>query len=102
MQGDIVRQTVRVVSAQGLHMRPIMAFVQTARNFQAAIVVSKDGRQVDGKSMFEMMTMVAPQGEELALEASGPDAREAIAALVELMTNTSFDDEDEAPLPPKG
>jgi phosphocarrier protein len=102
MQGETVRQTVRVVSPNGLHMRPIMAFVQAARNYQSAVVVSKDGRQVDGKSMFEMMTMVAPQGEELTLEATGPDAGAAISALAELIATTSFDDEDEQPLPPKG
>jgi phosphotransferase system HPr (HPr) family protein len=103
MNGNSLRQTVRVTNPNGFHMRPATAFVELARRFQCAVTVSRDGRTVDGKSIFELMgNMLTPQGGELLVETSGPDAREALAALVELIETSNTADEPEPPLPPKG
>src|SRR4051794_9493559 len=86
MSGNTCRQTVRVTNPNGFHMRPMKDFVELARRFQSAVTVSRDGRTADGKSIFELLAnMLTAQGGELLVEASGPDAREALAALVELI-----------------
>jgi phosphotransferase system HPr (HPr) family protein len=103
MNGNTFRQTVRVTNPNGLHLRPATAFVQLARRFQSGVTVSKDGRTVDGKaSPLELLLLVVEQGNELLVEASGPDAREAVAALVELIEKSNTPDDSEPPLPPKG
>jgi phosphotransferase system HPr (HPr) family protein len=103
MNGDTFRQTVRVTNPNGFHMRPATAFVELARRFQANVTVSRDGRSVDGKSIFELMgNMLTPQGGELIVETSGPDAGAALAALVELIEKSNTADGPEPPLPPKG
>ena len=85
MSGETLRQTVRITSPNGLHLRPLTAFAQRAQQFQARITVSKDDRSVDGKSPFEMFLMVSPPGAELTIEASGPDAQTALDALTALL-----------------
>jgi phosphocarrier protein HPr len=103
MNGDTFRQSVRVTNPNGFHMRPATAFVELARRFQANVTVSRDGRTVDGKSIFELMgNMLTPQGGELLVETTGPDAGEALAALVELIENSNTPDDPEPPLPQKG
>ncbi len=103
MSGDTFRQAVRVTNPNGFHLRPQKDFVELARRFQARVSVSRDGRAVDGKSIFELMgSMLVPQGTELLVETSGPDAREALAALVELIETSHTADGAEPPLPPKG
>jgi phosphotransferase system HPr (HPr) family protein len=103
MSGPTFRQTVRVTNPNGFHMRPQQQFVELARRFQASVTVSRDGRTVDGKSIFELMgNMLTPQGGELLLETSGPDAGEALAALVELVEKSNTADDPEPPLPQKG
>ena len=102
MSGNTFRQTVRVTNPNGFHLRPMKDFVELARRFQCTVSVSRDGRTADGKSIFELMGMLTPQGSELLVEASGPDAREAVAALVELIDKSNTADEPEPPLPPKG
>ncbi len=103
MNGATHKQTVRVNNPNGFHMRPQQQFVELARRFQASVTVSRDGRSVDGKSIFELMAnMLTPQGGELTVETSGPDAGEALAALVELMEKSNTPDDPEPPLPRKG
>jgi phosphocarrier protein len=85
MHGETLRQTVRVTSANGLHLRPLTAFAQRAQQFQSHVAVIKDGRSVDGKSPFEMFLMVSPPGAELTIETTGPDARDALDALTALL-----------------
>jgi phosphocarrier protein HPr len=103
MNGNTFQQTVHVKNPNGFHLRPMKDFVELARRFQSAVSVSREGRAVDGKSIFELLgSMLAPQGSELKVEATGPDAREAVAALVELIEKSNTVDEPEPPLPPKG
>ena len=40
---------------------------------------------MDGKSILSILTLGAEQGSELSIEADGPDARAALAALVRLI-----------------
>lgn len=102
MHMQTFQQTVRIANPQGLHLRPITAFAKLAQQFQAAVTLSKDGRKVDGKSPLEMLLLAAPQGSEVVVEACGPDAREAVAALADLLAAGTFEDDAEPPLPPKG
>src|SRR5258708_3380814 len=37
MNGETLRQTVRITGASGLHLRPLTAFAQRAQQFQARI-----------------------------------------------------------------
>ena len=102
MNGDIRQQKVLITNPQGFHMRPISAFAQLAGRYQSTITVTKDGRRVNGKSPLELMFLAAEQGSELLLEANGPDADDAIAALVQLLKELPPEDPAESPLPQKG
>lgn len=75
---------VTVRNPQGLHARPADLFVRRASQFESRIDLIKDGERVDGKSILGVLTLVAEQGTELKIEARGPDADRAVAALVEL------------------
>jgi phosphocarrier protein HPr len=77
---------VRIVNRQGLHARPISRFVQIVAKLDATVsVTGPDGTVADGGSIFSMMTLAAGQGTELELLAEGPQAREALEALVKLV-----------------
>lgn len=99
MSEQVASRCVRIVNPQGLHARPADLFVRTANQFTSRIEVSKDGRRVDGKSILSILTLVAEQGCELALEAQGPDAQEALAALAELVEQGFFEMETDRPGP---
>ena len=101
MPGDTYQHKVLITNPNGFHMRPMKDFVELARRYRCSVTLSRDDRSADGKSIFELMGMLTPQGSELLIEASGADAREAVAALVELIEKSNTTDDPEPPLPPK-
>jgi phosphotransferase system HPr (HPr) family protein len=79
-------RTVKITNPQGLHVRPADMFVKRAIQFESKIDVIKDNERVDGKSILAILMLAADAGTELRLEATGPDAEAALAALVELVS----------------
>lgn len=78
-------RSVVVKNEQGLHMRPAYLFAETAAQFQSQIEVVKDDLRIDGKSVLSILTLGAAKGTQLELNATGPDAIEALNALAGLL-----------------
>ena len=68
-------------------MRPAYLFAETAAKFESQIELVKDNQRIDGKSVLSILTLGATKGTQLELEATGPDASDAISALADLMTS---------------
>ena len=73
--------TLRVVNSQGLHARPCHALVSTALGFQSQLRLRVADREVNGKSILELMTLGASQGTEITVRAWGGDAEALVEAL---------------------
>ena len=71
----------------GLHARAAAQFVQTANKFDARVTVSKDGEEVNGKSILSLMMLAAPIGSEIEITTDGEDAPELLHILLELIEN---------------
>jgi len=84
--------SVEIKNADGLHMRPAMQFVDLTSQFESDITVSNDENNVDGKSIMQMSMLAATCGTKLKIRAEGPDAKEAIEALRELVEEKHFDE----------
>ena len=76
---------VKIPSETGLHLRAAGRFVEAASRFQCRILVVSGVREVDGKSIIDMLTLGAAMGTELTLKADGEDAAEALDHLAELV-----------------
>ena len=68
-------------------MRPSARFVKLASAFVADVRVHFGGVGANGKSILDMTCLAAPLGATLELEASGPDAEEALDALARLIAD---------------
>ena len=69
----------------GLHARACALFVKTAAKFNSQILVSRDDLEVNGKSIMGVMLLAAEEGSTIRVRAEGPDEREAVRALEELV-----------------
>lgn len=85
MNGAPLQRKVLLANPNGLHLRPSHAFVQLAERFQSRVTLSVNGRSADGKSLWELIGLMALPGSELTLEVEGPDAHQALDALAALL-----------------
>ena len=83
----MVSRPVTVVNQLGMHARAAAKFVHLATKFQAQIRVSKDSREVDGKSIMGLLLLAAARGTTITISADGSDEREAIEALAALVAS---------------
>ena len=86
----LVRQ-VTIVNQKGLHARAAAKFVKLAGTFQAEILVIKGDMEVSGLSIMGLMMLAAGPGSSLELRITGAEAKEAMAALEELVAR-KFDE----------
>jgi phosphocarrier protein HPr len=87
-----LQREMAITNQRGLHARASAKFVKCAEGFNAEITVSKDGQTVPATSIMGLMMLAASMGTSIKVEASGPDAEVAIAAL-EALVNSKFDEE---------
>ena len=75
----------RIVNKRGLHARASAKLVEAAARFKCHITVSKDGQTVDARSIMGLMMLAASLGTEIVLVTEGPDADEAMTAILALV-----------------
>ena len=80
----VTREMV-VTNKLGMHARPAAMFVKTANRFDCEVFVEKDGEKVNGKSIMGLMMLAAGPGSKLTVEATGPDAKAAVAEIEALI-----------------
>ena len=79
----------------GLHARPAALFVKTANKFQSKIMVrnlTRDSKAVPAKSILSVLTLAVGCNHEINIEAEGPDAEAAVAALKHLVESDFVDE----------
>jgi len=83
----MARAKVCVRNELGLHARPAAKLAQAAQQFASDIRLVLNDKEVDCKSILDILTLAAPQGCGLELTASGDDASEALARLESMFKN---------------
>lgn len=78
---------VMVQNQVGLHARPATFFIQKANEFKSSIWVEKDERRVNAKSLLGVLSLGIVKGTSINLIADGPDEKEAVEALIELISS---------------
>lgn len=83
----MIKKKVRIVNESGLHARPAAALVKCSSGFKSNFFIHMYGYQINGKSILGVLTLAAEQGAELELEVDGPDEKEAMNAITNLIAN---------------
>jgi phosphocarrier protein HPr len=82
-----------VTHAPGLHARPCLAIVTLVRQFQSQVQICNGQCVADASEILQLMSLGVPQGTEVTVQAIGPDAVEAVDAVVQLVAdNFGFED----------
>jgi len=86
MAVPVRRQAVaKILNKRGLHARASAKLVEAAARFQSHICVNKDGQSVDARSIMGLMMLAASLDSQIEITAEGPDADEAMTAILALI-----------------
>ena len=77
---------IEIINKLGLHARASAKLSQLAAQFPCEILLSRNGRQINAKSIMGVMMLAAGIGSKVTLETVGEQADEAMAALTELIS----------------
>ena len=83
----LIKQDIEIINKLGLHARASSLFVQVASRFKSQVQVSFRGQTVNGKSILGLMMLEAIKGSIITLEVVGPDEKEAMSALLQLINH---------------
>jgi len=89
----MLEKELLIINKLGLHARAAAKLIAVTSRFSCSITISKDGREVDGKSIMSVMMLAACKGTYLTFITSGCDEEDALSAIEELVNNR-FDEEE--------
>jgi phosphocarrier protein HPr len=88
----MTEKIITVQNTLGLHARPAAMVVSEANRFRSEIHLTKDGLDVNAKSIMGVMMLAAEMGSQILIAAEGEDEQLAVEALVVLFAS-KFDEE---------
>jgi phosphocarrier protein len=87
-----VTRELTVVNKLGIHARPASMFVKLASQFASEVTVEKDGEEVNGKSIMNLMMLAAGPGCRIRVSAEGTDAHQAVDQ-IETLLKSKFNED---------
>jgi phosphocarrier protein len=80
----MIKKELLIENKLGLHARAAAQIVKSASGYSSRIVFSKDGLDVDGKSIMGIMMLAAAKGSVVTLQAQGQDEDRAAEGMEKL------------------
>ncbi len=81
MGKTIETKTFTIKNELGLHARVAAILARESGRFKSKIFFERDGMEVNGKSLLEILTLACPKGSKITIRAEGEDARGAVEGL---------------------
>ena len=75
----MVSEKLTVINKMGFHMRPASMFVQAMAKYKSSINSVFNGKNIDGKSIMNVMAACMKCGSEIEIQCDGPDEKEMLA-----------------------
>lgn len=86
-------RSAELVNQRGLHARASAAFAREASKYNAKLIVRYDGMSASAASIMDLLMLGARVGQVIEIDAEGPQAREALEAVCQLIAR-KFDEKD--------
>ncbi len=80
----MMKKELLIENKLGLHARAAAQIVKSASAYSSKITLSKDGLEVDGKSIMGIMMLAAAKGGTVMVQAVGEDEHKAVEGMERL------------------
>jgi phosphocarrier protein len=82
-----MQQDALIINKLGLHARASAKLTQLAGRFKSEVMLSRNNRRVNAKSIMGVMMLAAAKGTTISIETTGEDEAEAMQAIVALIND---------------
>jgi len=80
-----MQQDAVIINKLGLHARASAKLTQLASSFKCEVMLSRNNRRVNAKSIMGVMMLAAAKGSTISIETLGEDEAAAMQAIVQLI-----------------
>lgn len=83
----MIQEDLKIINRLGIHARPAALIAQTAGEFECDIKMSKDGVEINAKSIMGVMMLAAEYGSTVRFTLDGSDEKKAAETLKKLFAD---------------
>ena len=87
----MITKSLTILNKLGLHARAAAKLVSLCNEFKSEIILVKDDKSADARSIMKLLILSASKGSVLEVNVKGKDQEEAMHSIEELFLNC-FDD----------
>ena len=91
----MIEREVEIVNRLGLHARAAAKLVHLTGRFSSQIWMSRDGEEVDAKSILGVLLLAAAQGSRVTIKCQGDDEADAMESIPDLIASGFDEDRQE-------
>ena len=81
----MVSKNVKVINAQGFHMRPASSFVSEMSKFKSSVTINFGANKINAKSIMNLIAACIKCGSEIEIGCDGEDDKEALSNAVSIV-----------------
>lgn len=81
----MIERKIMIKNPTGLHARPASLLVKEANKFKSEIMLNKNGKDVNAKSILSVLSLGVTNGDEIIIKTNGEDENEAMDAIINLI-----------------
>ncbi len=81
------QQDALIINKLGLHARASAKLTQLASSFKCEVMLSRNKRRVNAKSIMGVMMLAASRGTSITIETNGEDEAAAMQAILNLIND---------------
>ncbi len=82
-----MQQDALIINKLGLHARASAKLTQLAGSFKSEVMLSRNNRRVNAKSIMGVMMLAAAKGTTITIETLGEDEAAAMQAILALISD---------------
>jgi phosphocarrier protein len=82
-----MQQDAVIINKLGLHARASAKLTQLAGSFKCEVMLSRNNRRINAKSIMGVMMLAAAKGTTITIETSGVDEEDAMRDILSLINN---------------
>ena len=87
----MISKNLTILNKLGLHARAAAKLVALSNNFKSEIILVKDNKSADARSIMKLLMLSESKGSVLEVSITGKDQEEAMRSIEELFLN-GFDE----------